>query len=69
MSKKRRPPINTWATIYAEDWRWLHEMVDLESGDGLGEDYLVLARKKKQTKQWRPVAGWKPDWYHKPWPC
>jgi hypothetical protein len=55
------------------DWAELVNMVDLDSGlrggEALGDDYLAIARKHKQTRQWKPDPRWHKDWYHHRWPA
>jgi hypothetical protein len=59
---------DTWAGVYSADWQWIPEMVDLESGAGVGEDYKAIARTRKQERQWKPDPRWADDWYSRPWP-
>lgn len=68
MRRGQNKPGDTWRTIYWADWVWLPEMVDMKSGDGLGEDYKAIARTRTQTRQWKPDFRWPSDWYHKAWP-
>ena len=72
MTEKRRwndgPDL---ADVTPADWAELPNMVDLDSGlrgaDALGADYLAIAKRHKQTRQWKPAKAMLDNWYWFPW--